>query len=247
MSTSFVLSVNGTGAQPWNMPIGNVSAPVPPRLIQMSDSIEAVTPQSLPQNFKSFQPQTVSQHRRNTDTSWYELFHKPLFDSCTITAGRLAGAISLLWYNSWDDLQLIFSGQKSLNSLRLYLPDYFIKYVYHVVSLSEISAQVATIAMIYVARFRMRTNIGVQSAYTSEARIFIASLMTANKFDDDVSFTTKTWATVGNIDVSELKRMETEFLGKIDFKLHITSDEWAQYNEFISHFVFPLVDQMALR
>ncbi|KAI6137202.1 hypothetical protein F5141DRAFT_1193542 [Pisolithus sp. B1] len=46
----------------------------------------------------------------------------------------------------------------------------------------------------------------------SEFRIAVAALMMANKFLDDNTYTNKTWSEVSGIDLSEIHKMEREFL-----------------------------------
>lgn len=214
---------------------------------ELADSFASLTPQSLPVSCKPQSDIDIQNSRIYYGLSYHGLFSKILPNSTTLSAGMFAGALSLLWYNKWADIKLAYSGVNDPTSLRLFLPDYFMRYVYNVVEKGQISEQNLRVALLYILRLRTRSNVGVNSPQTSEARAFIASLVVANKMEDDVSYSTKTWAGLSNIDFSELKKMEIELMNKLNFMFHISSREWEQFGNFLDRFVFPLVCAMTHR
>ncbi|KAF8920663.1 hypothetical protein CPB85DRAFT_1428724 [Mucidula mucida] len=63
----------------------------------------------------------------------------------------------------------------------------------------------------------------------SEFRIAVAGMMMANKFLDDNTYTNRTWSDVSGISLTEINRMEREFLLGVDFNLYVdkrTYEKW---------------------
>lgn len=67
-------------------------------------------------------------------------------------------------------------------------------------------------------------------------RVIITSILLAAKFFDDAYYNNAYYAKVGGVHVSEMNRLEVEFLFRINFSLHVTPELYDKYHaELRSH------------
>ena len=91
--------------------------------------------------------------------------------------------------------------------------DKFISFVTRVLTTTQVSDSVIKLCLYYIYRLKVRHN-GLQGETGSEYRLFLTSLIMANKFLDDYTFTNKTWAEITNMSLHEITKMEAQlFLG----------------------------------
>ncbi|KAI7907620.1 cyclin-domain-containing protein [Cokeromyces recurvatus] len=95
-------------------------------------------------------------------------------------------------------------------------------YIHKVLKATQISCTCMLLALYYIQRLRLAYPV-IHASIGSEVRLFTTSLILANKYLDDNTFTNKTWSDVSKIPVHELNIMEIEFLSALDYNLH-TSD-----------------------
>ncbi|KAI8819162.1 uncharacterized protein EV422DRAFT_535334 [Fimicolochytrium jonesii] len=127
----------------------------------------------------------------------------------------------------------------------------FLSFVSRIQRTSGVSSIVLFLSLLYIVRFRrassptISSNSGVpdsisaldgnsfgNQAALSEARLVTAAVILAQKFTDDNRFTNKTWAELTGFALADINKMETDFLAKIDFKLHVGEEEfrsWVRY------------------
>ncbi|KAI8983309.1 cyclin-domain-containing protein [Trametes punicea] len=104
----------------------------------------------------------------------------------------------------------------------------FVRFMQKVLETTQVSQSVIVLSLRYIYRLKARNPFTTGQA-GSEYRVAIAALMLANKFVDDNTYTNKTWSEVSGIDLSEVNRMEREFLLGIDFGLYVdktTYESW---------------------
>lgn len=162
-----------------------------------------------------------------------------------IPIGNLCGAITLAWLNSWETVDYLLKGNVT-GKVFPGLTAHFMKYARFVIEKAHLSAEVVQTALFYVYRLRRTCPHPIYGEPSSEARIFIVALMLANKYVEDVSYTLPAWTRMSAISSNELKLMELEFLKKLDFKLHVSRDDWTEFETFMSDVVNPVVDKLNL-
>ncbi|KZT68846.1 hypothetical protein DAEQUDRAFT_727498 [Daedalea quercina L-15889] len=113
-------------------------------------------------------------------------------------------------------------------SLQFTVSHAFIRFMQKVLETTQVSQSVIVLALHYIYRMKARNRFTTGHP-GSEYRVAIAALMMANKFVDDNTYTNKTWSEVSGIELSEINKMEKEFLLGIDFGLYVdksTYDSW---------------------
>lgn len=177
--------------------------------------------------------------------SEYKLFHSLIGDSLSV--GQLAAAFAIVWFNRWDTVTAVLRGQAPLVSLNMSNNLLvFMRYLKHVVNYGKMKQHTLMVALLYLCRYSRKCNNAVARHPTSEARILITALMIADKHEDDISYSSSIWSRLGNIDLSEIRKMEIEFLKSINFDLHISSSAWVEFNQLVYGSLFPLVDSLLL-
>ena len=122
----------------------------------------------------------------------------------------------------------------------------FVRFIQKVLETTQVSQSVIVLSLNYIYRLKAR-NPFTSGQAGSEYRVAIAALMLANKFVDEYAhfpfpfrvvcltftasntYTNKTWSEVSGIELSEVNRMEREFLMGIDFDLYVnkpTYESW---------------------
>lgn len=172
------------------------------------------------------------------------LYGQCISNHCGIKVGHFAGAISLLWFSPWTVANNILNGSINIDSVALNIPACFLRYTLHLVKTASLSPKILILALFYIFRFRQRCPDPFIGAPTSEARLLVTALMVAEKYENDVSYANRTWVKLSNIPAEELRKMETEFLLGIEFKLHLTQREWNQFCTHLSADIFPTVDRL---
>ncbi|KAK9761554.1 hypothetical protein K7432_013470 [Basidiobolus ranarum] len=93
-----------------------------------------------------------------------------------------------------------------------------------VLSSTQVPIPVVLLALIYIQRFK-GSSPSTKGADSSEGRLFVVSLMLANKYLDDNAYTNRTWSEVTGIPLQEINIMEKEFLTVLSFNLNVTNRE----------------------
>ncbi|KAI0719065.1 cyclin-domain-containing protein [Cerioporus squamosus] len=101
----------------------------------------------------------------------------------------------------------------------------FVRFMQKVLETTQVSQSVIVLSLHYIYRLKGR-NPYTSGQAGSEYRVAIAALMLANKFVDDNTYTNKTWSEVSGIDLTEVNRMEREFLLGIDFDLYVDKNTY---------------------
>ncbi|KAI8904161.1 hypothetical protein DFJ77DRAFT_413316, partial [Powellomyces hirtus] len=117
----------------------------------------------------------------------------------------------------------------------------FLAFVSRVVRMSGVTSTILFLSLLYIIRLRQATKVASLSQFNSatsafdspeavaEARLVTAAVILAQKITDDNRFTNKTWSELTGFALPDINRMESEFLSKIDFKLHVTEQEYRSW------------------
>ena len=83
---------------------------------------------------------------------------------------------------------------------------------------------------------------------TSQFRVFVMSLLLADKYTEDHSYTNKAWATLSGIPVHDINAMEREYLGFFGHALYVSEGDfrgWIETLLAICHWDIPHPQKMA--
>jgi hypothetical protein len=133
-----------------------------------------------------------------------EVQESPFSSSATIT-GKLIGSDPML--------------------RRLQPKSRFLRFCREVLSTTQVSTSVITLALIYVHRLKA-AHPHLKGRDGSEFRLAISSLMLANKILDDNTYLNKTWAEISGMPLIEISKMEVEFWLGLKMELHIGKDDY---------------------
>ena len=86
--------------------------------------------------------------------------------------------------------------------------------------------------MIYIDRLIQANNFLLTDLNVH--RVAITSILLAAKFFDDAYYNNAYYAKVGGVLISEMNRLEVEFLFRINFSLHVSPDLYNKYHEELS-------------
>ncbi|KAH0838690.1 cyclin-domain-containing protein [Lanmaoa asiatica] len=104
----------------------------------------------------------------------------------------------------------------------------FVQFMQKLLETTQVSQSVIVLSLHYIWRLKERNRF-TAGLPGSEFRIAVAALMMANKFLDDNTYTNKTWSEVSGIDLSEINRMEREFLMGVDFSLYVSGKKYESW------------------
>ncbi|KAH9850617.1 cyclin-domain-containing protein [Lenzites betulinus] len=130
--------------------------------------------------------------------------------------------------NSTQHASFSPNSNSSTATLQFSVSPAFVRFMQKVLETTQVSQSVIVLSLRYIYRLKAR-NPYTSGMAGSEYRVAIAALMLANKFVDDNTYTNKTWSEVSGIELSEVNRMEREFLLGIDFALYVdktTYESW---------------------
>ncbi|KAG9314762.1 cyclin-domain-containing protein [Chiua virens] len=104
----------------------------------------------------------------------------------------------------------------------------FVQFMQKLLETTQVSHSVIVLSLHYIWRLKERNRF-TAGLPGSEFRIAVAALMMANKFLDDNTYTNKTWSEVSGIDLTEINRMEREFLMGVDFSLYVSGKKYESW------------------
>lgn len=111
------------------------------------------------------------------------------------------------------------------------------EYLLRIFKYASCSPECFVLSLIYIDRFIQHSNVKLNAFNVH--RIVITSVVLAAKFFDDQYFNNSYYAKVGGIPCVEMNQLELEFLFRVNFTLHVTSERYTHYyNELANHIVF---------
>jgi hypothetical protein len=121
-----------------------------------------------------------------------------------------------------------------INPGRVMPPPSFRKWVYSVLCATRLPSATILLSMFYLSS-RMPMLSGQLRADNDLYRLLTIALVLGSKFLDDNTFINRSWAEVSGIKVSDLNRMETDWLVAINFRLHRDPNEQHGFNSWLDH------------
>ncbi|PTB38036.1 hypothetical protein M441DRAFT_146434 [Trichoderma asperellum CBS 433.97] len=189
---------------------------------------------STPASVISTKDTTLS--RRSSETLIYHSLQIPrcISPSGGSLADFAAQMTCLFWFEPIEQLRKAESMKSRPNVLPSRLYDLakpspqFRKWVYNVLSTTQVTQNVILLALLFIYRLKCSTP-QIKGRGGSEYRLLTVSLMLGNKFLDDNTYTNKTWAEVSCFTVNEIHVMEVEFLSNMRYNLLASKDEWEEW------------------
>ncbi|KAK9247351.1 hypothetical protein V1506DRAFT_73779 [Lipomyces tetrasporus] len=110
-------------------------------------------------------------------------------------------------------------------------PQAFLKFTHQILSSTRLPGSTIILALVYLCK---RCEVQTPSSYDHSAQylLLIVSLILANKFNDDNTFTNKSWAEVTGLQIGELTRVESNWLKLINWKLNLGDADMIVWNKW---------------
>ncbi|KAG2189098.1 hypothetical protein INT44_004240 [Umbelopsis vinacea] len=131
-----------------------------------------------------------------------------------------AFVVPCIWGDGWAKLGTSTVDSKRYSMFRSFCKD--------VISATQISSSCILVSLRYIRVLRSCYP-SIKGSVGSEFRLFTTSLILANKFLDDNTYTNKTWSEVSNIPVNELNIMEIEFLSALDYNVYVSEEQYLSW------------------
>ncbi|KAF5664146.1 meiotically up-regulated 80 [Fusarium heterosporum] len=204
------------------------------------------TVQAVGQTIKPSTPPSSSSTMKKDDSESL-VYHSLQIPKCiSPSGGNLADFAAqmtcLFWFESIDELKQAESIRtRDPNAPIPRLPslakpyDQFRKWVYSVLSTTQVTQNVILLALLFIYRLKMSTP-QIKGRAGSEYRLLTVALMLGNKFLDDNTYTNKTWAEVSCFNVQEIHVMEVEFLSNMRYNLVATKEQWEDWLDKLACF-----------
>ncbi|KAJ4174858.1 hypothetical protein NW754_005279 [Fusarium falciforme] len=223
--------------------------PVPHASQSRNGSVSSATQSicSSRQTLRPLSPSSTSTMTRSKDESESLVSHSLQIPKCISPAGGnlsdfAAQMTCLFWFESIEELKQAETVRaRGPNAIISRLPtlakpyDQFRKWVYNVLSTTQVTQNVILLALLFIYRLKMSTP-QIKGRAGSEYRLLTVALMLGNKFLDDNTYTNKTWAEVSCFAVQEIHVMEVEFLSNMRYNLVATEDQWKEWLDKLACF-----------
>jgi hypothetical protein len=158
---------------------------------------------------------------------------------------RLAEFVSkMVFYIFWSDCQV---------------SNDFVYYTKYLLETMQVSCSTALLSLYYLNRLRQHLfvpgtfkSVSIQASKYQyrrdpklEYRLFTISLILANKYLDDNSYSNKAWSEVTGLDLRKVNIMELEFMKYIDYTLLVKEKEYVQWVRWLESFIRIVMDVSA--
>ncbi|KAK9700669.1 hypothetical protein K7432_012083 [Basidiobolus ranarum] len=112
----------------------------------------------------------------------------------------------------------------------------FYPFCQKVIARSEVEPPTILLALKYIQRLK-KYHPRITGEQGSECRLFVISLILAHKLLEDYTYTNQTWSQIARIPLEEINHMEREFLISIQFNLHVSEEEYAQWLLYLEQYL----------
>jgi len=105
-----------------------------------------------------------------------------------------------------------------------------LEYLTRIARYFQCSHECFVLALVYIDRI-MKLHPDFSICNLNVHRLLVTSVMLAVKFFDDVYYSNAYYAKVGGIRTKEVNSLETQFLKLIEWRLHVSPEEYDQYRK----------------
>lgn len=166
----------------------------------------------------------------NLDSYSFDSKHKHLRSSGTTLDANNTYSMDTPFFNKAYYPKSSMSQSPSANRTQLYPSHNFVSYVRSILKATQVSKSVLILSLFYIFRLKsLHTQLQGQNG--SEYRLFITSLILANKFLDDYTFTNKTWSDLSRIPLHEITKMELQFFCGMRTNAFASSEDLAWWRK----------------
>lgn len=127
-------------------------------------------------------------------------------------------------------------GTHAPSRMQLYPTERFVDFVKDILRMTQVLRSVLHLSLLYIYRLKLRHDT-IKGQPGSEYRLFLTSLILANKFLDDHTYTNKTWADISHIPLQEITKMELQFWGGIDTNANASPAEYEWWERTLERLV----------
>lgn len=131
--------------------------------------------------------------------------------------------------------------------LSLHPSDIFRQFAEELLVTTQVSPSVVFLSLLYVHRMREKNSIIGAPRSMPVVVSTVVSILIASKILDDNTYTAKTWSEVACIDLKSIIAGEAEFLKALDFRLHVSGQEFEDWIEVLEGFVATRQSQLSRR
>ncbi|KAF8937023.1 hypothetical protein BGZ58_003357 [Dissophora ornata] len=216
-------------------PTHPVQVQMQPNVHQQAHHRQPVKPQTQQQKQQHYQQQQQRDHARDHRNGQSNSAAMELVINPQTSTLQLAEFASVMVYTLWHTRPNINGASSNAYNVvphRISVPPSagpaFRKFCLKVLSATQLSSSVILLSLKYIQKL-LKNNPSIHGQQGSEFRLFTVSLMLANKFLDDNTFTNKTWSEVTGISVKEINVMEMEFLNQVQFSLFVSENEYLDW------------------
>lgn len=105
----------------------------------------------------------------------------------------------------------------------------FSAFVNNILNTTQVSDSIIKLSLYYIYCLKVR-NTDLHGQLGSEYRLFLTSLILANKFLDDFTYTNKTWSEVSHTPLCEITKMEMQLFAGIGTNANLNAERFRQWS-----------------
>jgi hypothetical protein len=102
------------------------------------------------------------------------------------------------------------------------------EYLQRIMKYGKCSPSCPVVALIYLQRIKQK-EFSVRITSNNMQRLLLAAMLVANKYIDDIYFSNRHWAKIGNINIKEINALEVSVLNLLGWNLHVTREQYMDY------------------
>lgn len=115
----------------------------------------------------------------------------------------------------------------------------FGRFLKHVLKTTKISCTVLILSLKFAQLFlrKIKTSSGLQYAEldSNQFRLFVTSLLLADKYSEDHPYTNKSWSTLSGLPVDDINLMERTFLATMQHDMFICEEEFREWTKLLQN------------
>ncbi|KAK7206152.1 hypothetical protein BZA70DRAFT_125395 [Myxozyma melibiosi] len=160
--------------------------------------------------------------------------HYDALQNTSLSEPKTGGVSSKLDYSLDIMSEFLCTMSSTIMGYKIPPSPVLIKFTHQLLSSTRLPGSTIILALVYLSK---RCALQAPSAVdqTAQYNLLIVSLILANKFNDDNTFTNKSWGEVTGLPISELTRVETDWLKLVKWQLNLHDDDigvWNRWNDY---------------